>query len=115
MADSYDLSTFLAFAHELVHNIVNKLSCAEPFKLIAYARKNSKRLLCGLFYGPIKAKKEAKMVMTHEGQGKGDVRIIKVEAQGDKGKEVLVHHEIVPAKRKPWSYEHVSREWNKTS
>ena len=114
MADSYDLSTFLAFAHELVHNIVNKPSCAEPFKLIAYARKNSKRLLCGLFYGPIKAKKEAKMVMTHEGQGKGDVRIIKVEAQGDKGKEVLVRHEIVPPKRKTWSYENVSREWNRT-
>ena len=114
MADSYDLSTFLAFAHELVHNIVNKPSCAEPFKLIAYARKNSKRLLCGLFYDPIKAKKEAKMVMTHEGQGKGDVRIIKVEAQGDKGKEVLVRHEIVPPKRKTWSYENVSREWNRT-
>jgi len=114
VADSYDLSTFLAFAHELVHNIVNKPSCAEPFKLIAYARKNSKRLLCGLFYDPIKAKKEAKMVMTHEGQGKGDVRIIKVEAQGDKGKEVLVRHEIVPPKRKTWSYENVSREWNRT-
>jgi len=55
------------------------------------------------------------MVMTHEGQGKGDVKIIKVEAHGDKGKEVLVRHEIVPPKRKPWSYEHVSREWNKTS
>jgi len=39
----------LAFTHELVHNKVNKPSCAEPFKLIAYARKNSKRLLCGLF------------------------------------------------------------------
>jgi len=114
VADSYDLSTFLAFAHELVHNIVNKPSCAEPFKLIAYARKNSKRLLCGFFYGPIKANKEAKMVMTHEGQGKGDVRIIKVEAQGDKGKEGLVRHEIVPPKRKTWSYENVSREWNRT-
>ena len=54
------------------------------------------------------------MVMTHEGQGKGDVRIIKVEAQGDKGKEVLVRHGIVPPKRKTWSYENVSREWNRT-
>ena len=97
-----------------MHNKLDKPSCAEPFKLIAYARKNSKRLLCGLFYGPIKAKKEAEMVMTHEGQGKGDVRIIKVEAQGDKGKEVLVRHEIVPPKRKTWSYENVSREWNRT-
>ena len=69
----------------------------------------------GFFCGPIKANTEAKMGVTHEDQGKGDVKIIKVEAQGDRGKEVLVRHEIVPPKRKPWSYEHVSREWNKTS
>ena len=68
----------------------------------------------GFFYGPIKANTEAKMVMTHEGQWKGDVRIIKVEAQGDKGKEVLVRHEIVPPKQKTWSYGNVSREWNRT-
>jgi hypothetical protein len=97
-----------------VHNKLDKPSCAEPFKLKAYARKNSKRLLCGLFYGLIKANKEAKMVMTHEGQWKGDVRIIKVEAQGDKGKEVIVRQEIVSPKRKAWSYENVSREWNRT-
>ena len=104
----------LAFTHELVHNKLNKPSCAEPFKLIAYARKNSKRLLCGLFCGPMKAHTEAKMVMTREGQGKSDVKIIKVETQGDKGKEVIVRYDIVPLKRKTWSYENVSREWNKT-
>jgi len=54
------------------------------------------------------------MVMTHEGQGKSDVKIIKVETQGDKGKEVIVRYDIVPLKRKTWSYENVSREWNKT-
>ena len=54
------------------------------------------------------------MVMTHEGQWKGDVKIIKVETQGDKGKEVIVHQEIVPPKRKTWSYENVSRDWNRT-
>jgi len=54
------------------------------------------------------------MVMTYEGQGKGGVKIIKVEAKGDDGKEVLVRHEIVPPKRKTWSYENVSREWNRT-
>jgi hypothetical protein len=54
------------------------------------------------------------MVMTHEGQGKGDVKIIKVETQGDRRKEVIVRHEIIPVKRKTGSYENVSREWNKT-
>ena len=54
------------------------------------------------------------MIMTHEGQGKGDVKIIKVETRGDKGKEVMVHHEIIPPKRKTWSYENVSREWSRT-
>ena len=68
----------------------------------------------GFFYVPIKANTETKMVMAHEGQGKGDVKIIKVETQGDKGKEVIVRHEIIPLKRKTWSYENVSREWNKT-
>jgi hypothetical protein len=43
----------LAFTHELVHNKLDKPSCAEPFKLVDYARKNSKRLLGGFFYGPI--------------------------------------------------------------
>ena len=68
----------------------------------------------GFFYGPIKANREVKMVMTHEGQWEGDVRIIKVEAQGDKGKEVIVRHEIIPLKWKTWSYENVSREWSRT-
>jgi hypothetical protein len=104
----------LAFTHELVHNKYNKPSCEEPFKLIAYARKNSKRLLCGLFYVIIKANTKAKMVMTDEGQGKGDVKIIKVEAQGGRGREVMVRHEMIPPKRKTWSYENVSREWNST-
>jgi len=49
--------------------------CAEPFWLIAYARKNSKRLLCGLFYGEIKANLEVTMLITlQKGQGKGNVK-----------------------------------------
>jgi hypothetical protein len=40
---------FLAFKVKLAYSDSNKLSCTEPFRLIAYARKNSKRLLCGLF------------------------------------------------------------------
>ena len=104
----------LAFTYELVHHRYDKPSCAEPFKLIAFARKNSKRLLCGLFYGIMKANTEAKMAMTDEGQGKGDMKIINVEAQGGRGREVMVRHEMIPPKRKTWSYENVSREWNST-
>jgi hypothetical protein len=80
---SHPLASLLAFARELVHNELDKPSCAEPFKLVDYARKNSKRLLGGFFFGPIKANTEAKMGVTHEGQGKGNVKIIKVETQGD--------------------------------
>jgi hypothetical protein len=69
----------------------------------------------GFFCGPIKANTEAKMIMTHEDQGKGAVKIIKVESQRDKGKEVMVRHEIIPPKRKTWSYGNVSREWSRTS
>ena len=54
------------------------------------------------------------MAMTYEGQEKGGVKIIKVEAKRDEGKEVLVRHKIVPPKRKTWSYESFSREWNRT-
>jgi hypothetical protein len=54
------------------------------------------------------------MVMTREGQWKGDVKIIKVEAKGEKGKEVIVRHEIIPLKWTTWSYENVSREWNRS-
>ena len=50
------------------------------------------------------------MGVTHEGQGKGNVKIIKVETQGEKREEVIVRHEIVPPKRKTWSYENVSRD-----
>ena len=68
--------------------------CAEPFWLIAYARKNSKRLLCGLFYGEIKANLEVKMLITlQKGQGRGNVKKIKVEGGSDKEKEIIIRHE----------------------
>jgi hypothetical protein len=57
--------------------------------------------------------KEAKMAMTRESQ-KDDVKTIEVEAQGDKGKEVIVRYEIIRLKWKTWSYENVSREWNRS-
>ncbi len=52
------------------------------------------------------------MFITCKGQGSGDVKKIKVE--GDKEKEVTVHHENVPPKWKTWNHDDFSREWNTT-
>ena len=49
-----------------------------------------------------------------QGNGIGDVKIIKVEGKRDKEEEVMVRHGIVPSKWKTWNYEDFSREWNKT-
>jgi hypothetical protein len=76
--------------------------------------KNSKQLLCGLFYGEIGADLEVKMVVTYERSGKGDVKMIEVEGKRDKGKEVIVRYGIVLPKWKTWNYNDFSREWNKT-
>jgi hypothetical protein len=43
------ISYSLVFNYKLVYIVYNKPSCKEPFRLISYARKNSKRLLCGFF------------------------------------------------------------------
>lgn len=40
---------------------ITRPSCTEPFRLIAYARKTSKRLLRGLFYGRCNAALEVKI------------------------------------------------------
>ena len=108
----YDLGTFLAFTHELVHNELNKPSCAEPFKLIVYARKNSKRLLCGLFCISMKADievKEAKMVIAfYKGQGNDGVKVIRVETRREEEKEVIVRREIVSSRWETWNHDNLS-------
>lgn len=53
------------------------------------------------------------MVMTCKAQGKGDVRVIKVEGGREKEKEVIVRHEDVPTKWKTWNDDNFSRDWNK--
>jgi len=53
------------------------------------------------------------MVITVQ-KGKGDVKKIKVEGEGDTGKEVIVRHDIVLAEWKTWNYDNFSRDWNKT-
>ena len=51
------------------------------------------------------------MVITFKGQGKGNVKKIKVE--GDKEKEVIVRHEIVSSKWKTWNHDNFSHDWDK--
>jgi len=48
-----------------------------------------------------------------KGQGKGDMKIIKVEGEGEKEREVIVRREIVSLKWKRWNHDNFSRDWNK--
>jgi hypothetical protein len=57
---------------------------------------------------------EVEMVMTlDKGHGNGGVKEIKVEGEREKGKEVIVRHEIVSSKWKKWNYDNFSRVWSK--
>jgi len=49
----------------------------------------------------------------YKGQGKGGVKVIKVEGGREKEKEVIVRHEIVSSKWKTWNHDNFSRDWNK--
>jgi len=46
-------------------------------------------------------------------QGKGGVKVIKVEGEREKDKEVIVRHEIVSSKWKKWNHDNFSHDWNK--
>jgi hypothetical protein len=67
----------------------------------------------GFFYAGIRARQEVGMVMTCKGQGKGGVKVIKVEGGREKEKEVTVRKEIVSSKWKTWNHDNFSRDWNK--
>ena len=54
------------------------------------------------------------LITLQKGQGKGNVKKIKVEGGREKEKEVIVRHEIVSSKWKTWNDDDFSREWNKT-
>ena len=57
---------------------------------------------------------EVKMVIAfYKGQGKGGVKVIKVEGGREKEKEVIVRHETVSSKWKTWNHDNFSRDWNK--
>jgi hypothetical protein len=46
-------------------------------------------------------------------QGKGGVKVIKVEGEREKEKEVIVRREMVSLKWKTWGHDNFSRGWNK--
>jgi hypothetical protein len=58
------------------------------------------------------------MVITgRKGRGKGDVKIIRIEGEEDKEREVIVCHETVPRKneRSMWSWqEEFAIEWSES-
>jgi len=63
--------------------------------------------------GPI-ADVEVKMGMTlDKGQGKGGVKVIKVEGVREKEKEVIVRRKIVSSRWKRWNHDNFSHDWNK--
>jgi len=52
-------------------------------------------------------------IASHKGQGKGGVKVIKVEGGREKEKEVIVRREIVSSKWKTWNHDNLSRDRNK--
>lgn len=53
------------------------------------------------------------VIAFYKGQGKGVVKVIKVEGGREEEKEVIVHHEVVSSKWKRWNHNNFSRDWNK--
>jgi hypothetical protein len=53
------------------------------------------------------------MVMTYKDQGNGGMKEIKVEGEGEKEKEVIVHYGNVSSNWKKWNHDNFSRDWNK--
>ena len=52
-------------------------------------------------------------IAPYKRQGKGVVKLIRVEGGREKEKEVFVRHEIVSSKWKTWNHDSFSRDWNK--
>jgi hypothetical protein len=48
-----------------------------------------------------------------KGQGKGGLKVIKVEGVREKEKEVIVHRENVSSTWKRWNHDNFSHDWNK--
>ncbi len=57
------------------------------------------------------------MITGRKGRGKGDVKIIRVGGEEDKGQEVIVRHETVPRRkeRSMWSWQkEFAIEWSES-
>jgi hypothetical protein len=54
------------------------------------------------------------VIALNKEQGKGGVKVIKVEGGREKETEVIVRHEIVSSKWKMWNHDNFSRGVNKT-
>jgi hypothetical protein len=67
-----------------------------------------------VFFISIRGDREVKRVIAfYKGQGNGGVKVIKVEGEREKEKEVIVRHEVVSSKWKTWNHDNFSRDWNK--
>jgi len=66
------------------------------------------------FFVSVKADKEVKMLITLDReQGKGGVKVIKVEGGREKEREIIVRHETASSKWKRWNHDAFSQDWNK--
>jgi hypothetical protein len=62
----------------------------------------------------MKADREARMrIALDKGEGKGGVKVIKVEGRREREREVIVRREIVFSKWKRWNHDNFSPDWNK--
>ena len=66
------------------------------------------------FFWALKADTEVKMLITlDKEQGKGGVKVIKVEGVREKEKEVTVRRKIASSRWKTWNHDNFSHDWNK--
>jgi hypothetical protein len=126
---SIAFSILPGIAGGLAKKLTRQKSCTEPFRLTEYARKNSRRLLCGLFLRRNKPLLEVKMAITRQGdrrkgvrrqsgRRKGDIKKIKIGGESDKEQEVTVRHGAIPQKKASsvWmsQYEECAAAWSET-
>jgi hypothetical protein len=53
------------------------------------------------------------VIPSDKGQGKGGVKVIKVEGRREKEKEIIIRHETVSSKWKTWNHDKLLHDWNK--
>ena len=53
------------------------------------------------------------VIALDKSQGNAGVKVIKVEGGKEKEEELIVRHEVVSSRWKPWNHGHFSRDWKK--